>query len=242
MGQVTVLAALGAGFISFISPCVLPLIPAYISFISGLSVEELTTTRKNVLFNRTTANALAFVVGFSLVFILLGASATAVGQFLLRYSALLIRIAGVIIMIFGLHTMGVFHIGLLYKEKRVQTQRKPTGLLGSFLVGLAFAFGWTPCVGPLLAAVLAYAATQETIRQGIFLLAFYSLGMAIPFMLTAIAINSFFRVFNKVKRHFRLVEIFAGLLLIAIGLLLVLNRFSLIAGYLVKWFPWLAVG
>jgi cytochrome c-type biogenesis protein len=243
MEQVGILAAIGAGFISFISPCVLPLVPAYISFISGASVAELQEGKhRSRIFNQVTAKALAFVLGFSLVFIILGASATAVGQLMLENLGIIIRIAGLVIIVFGLHMIGILKIGLLYREKRFQTQSKPTGLLGSFVVGLAFAFGWTPCIGPILAAVLAYAAVQETVGQGIYLLSAYSLGLALPFLITAVAINLFFRLFERIKPHMHKVEIIAGALLIAIGLLLVLDRFTVISGYLVDWFPWLVVG
>src|SRR4051795_2106540 len=184
--NVTLLAAFGAGLLSFISPCVLPLIPGYLSYISGLSLDEMrgasgAAVAPPEVRNRIILSSLAFILGFSIVFVALGASASAIGQFLMSRLTILGRIAGAIIVLFGLHTMGLLRIDWLYQEKRVQTNRRPAGFFGATLVGIAFAFGWTPCIGPILAGILAIAAAQNTIGEGIKLLAAYSAGLAIPF-------------------------------------------------------------
>jgi cytochrome c-type biogenesis protein len=185
-------AAFVAGVLSFVSPCVLPLIPGYLSYISGLSLDEMQGSAQGeaaaaAARRRVIVASLFLVLGFSVVFVSLGAAASAVGQFLLERLRLLSKIAGAVVILFGLHTMGVLRIDWLYSEKRVQVERKPTGAIGAFLVGLAFAFGWTPCIGPILAGILAIAATQDTIGKGVQLLAVYSLGLGVPFLLTAVA-------------------------------------------------------
>ena len=247
--NVTLLAAFGAGLLSFISPCVLPLIPGYLSYISGLSLDEMRgatsgrgstavavaappDARRRVLFA-----SLAFIVGFSLVFIALGASATAIGHFLTREKRLVSRLAGAIVIIFGLHTMGVLRIDWLYQEKRVQTSRKPAGLVGAMLVGIAFAFGWTPCIGPILAGILAIAATRSGVGEGVRLLAAYSLGLAVPFFAAALAINRFFGALTHIRRHYHAIEIASGSLLVVVGLLIFTNRFTVIAQWLSPYLP-----
>ena len=251
--NVTLLAAFGAGLLSFISPCVLPLIPGYLSYVSGLSLDELkggtgavspasagvavaapvsAATRRRVV-----TASLAFILGFSIVFVALGASASALGQFLMSRLTLLNRIAGAIIIIFGLHTMGVLRIEWLYQEKRVQTSRQPAGLVGAMLVGIAFAFGWTPCIGPILAGILAVAAAQETVGDGIRLLSAYSLGLGVPFLATALAIDRFFAAFAKIRRHYHMIEIVSGALLIVIGVLIFTNRFTVLAQWLTPYLP-----
>lgn len=246
MENVSLVAAFVAGFLSFISPCVLPLIPGYLSYISGITVEEMrgasgggavAVAAPPAARRRVLVTSLAFVLGFSLVFVSLGASASAVGQFLMEELSLLGKIAGAIIIVFGLHTMGVLKIGWLYAEKRVQTTKKPAGPLGAVLVGVAFAFGWTPCIGPILAAILAVAAAQETVGQGVQLLAVYSLGLGIPFIATSLAINQFFAAFAKIRRYYHAVEIASGALLVAIGVLIFTNRFTVIAQYLTPYLP-----
>jgi cytochrome c-type biogenesis protein len=244
--HVTLLAAFGAGLLSFISPCVLPLIPGYLSYISGLSVDEMrgvTTTQTGVVRTasatreRVVLSSLAFILGFSLVFVSLGASASAIGHFLLSRLTLLGKIAGVIIIVFGLHTMGLLRIDWLYREKRVQAPRKPAGFIGAVLVGIAFAFGWTPCIGPILAGILAVAATQDTVVHGVRLLAVYSLGLAVPFFATALAMNRFFAAFAKIRRHYHAIEVASGALLVIIGALIFTNRFTLLAQWLTPYLP-----
>jgi cytochrome c-type biogenesis protein len=242
MTNVTLLAAFLAGVLSFISPCVLPLIPGYLSFVSGITLEEMRgggtlaaptpgARRKAVI------ASLAFVLGFSLVFISLGASATALGAYLMERLTVLGKIAGIIIILFGLHMMGVLRIGWLYSEKRVQTQKKPAGFFGAMVVGVAFAFGWTPCIGPILAAILAVAAAQESVGQGVKLLAVYSLGLGIPFIATSLAINQFFAASARIRKHYHAIEVVSGALLVIVGVLIFTNRFTIIAQYLSPFLP-----
>jgi cytochrome c-type biogenesis protein len=237
--HVSLLAAFVAGFLSFISPCVLPLVPGYLSFISGVTLEEMRggAQRPVVARRQVVAASFAFVLGFSLVFIALGASATAIGQFVMDRLSILGKIAGVLIVIFGLHMMGVFRIGWLYTEKRVQTAKKPTGPLGALLVGVAFAFGWTPCIGPILAGILAIAAAQERVGEGVRLLAVYSLGLGVPFIATSLAVNHFFAAFARVRRFYHAIEVASGALLVAIGILIFTDRFTLIAQFLTPYLP-----
>ena len=171
----------------------------------------------------------------------LGAAASAIGQFLLAPGTgrlrLLTKVAGAVVILFGLHTMGVLRIGWLYSEKRVQVEQKPRGVAGAFVVGLAFAFGWTPCIGPILAGILAIAGSQETVGQGIRLLAVYSLGLGVPFLITALAINQFFTAFARIRRHYHAIEVVSGLLLVAIGVLIFTDQFTLIARWLTPYLP-----
>jgi cytochrome c-type biogenesis protein len=241
--NISVLAAFTAGVISFISPCVLPLIPGYLSFISGVSMEEMRGgDKKSEALRKVSLNTAFFVLGFSVVFVALGASATFIGEFLLSKLSLFNKIAGVIIVILGLHIMGVFRISFLNYEKRFHAKSKPLGPLGSFVVGLAFAFGWTPCIGPILGGCLLMACNQDTMGKGIVLLSSYSLGLGIPFFITAVSFNTFLGVFGWVKKHFRTVEIISGLLLVAIGVLMFIGSFGYIAGVLNQWLPWLQGG
>jgi cytochrome c-type biogenesis protein len=242
MENVTILAAFTAGIISFISPCVLPLIPGYLSFISGLSIDEMRDGGRKSALKKVSTNTLLFVLGFSVVFTAMGASATFVGEFLLTKLPLLNKIAGVIIMLLGLHIMGVFKLSFLNYEKRFHTRSKPLGPLGSFVVGLAFAFGWTPCIGPILGGGLLLACNQDTVLQGTTLLFAYSLGLGIPFFITAVSFSTFLGFFGWMKKHFRTIEILAGLLLLAIGFLIFIGSFSHIAALMGKWFPFLEGG
>ena len=249
--NVTLLAAFGAGLLSFISPCVLPLVPGYLSYISGLSLDEMrgpaatpggtgagVAVVPSVAARRQVVLAsLAFILGFSLVFIPLGAAATAVGQFLTGQLPLLGRIAGAIIIIFGLHTMGVLRIEWLYQEKRVHSSRKPSGIVGALLVGMAFAFGWTPCLGPILAGILFVAGSRETVEEGVQLLSAYSLGLGLPFFATALAINRFFTALGRIRRYYHTIEIVSGALLVAIGLLIFTNKFTILAQWLTPYLP-----
>jgi cytochrome c-type biogenesis protein len=231
MDNVGLISAFVAGVASFVSPCVLPLVPGYISFISGVSLDRLRqgqteATRRNVILT-----SLIFIAGFSTIFILLGASATYAGRFLLQNKILFNRIAGILIIIFGLHVAGLFQIKFLNYEKRFNMDRKPVGILSSFVVGLAFAAGWTPCIGPILATILIVASNQHSSGQGILLLSSYSLGLAIPFFLTAIALNSFFNFFSWLKRHYRAIEYASGGLLVGLGVMVMTNQFTRLASY-----------
>jgi cytochrome c-type biogenesis protein len=241
MENVTLFAAFVAGVLSFVSPCVLPLIPGYLSFVSGVSLDEMrsgavvgtaTNTRRKAV-----VSSIAFVLGFSLVFISLGASATALGGFLMERLTLLGKVAGVIIILFGLHMMGILRIGWLYSEKRMHTSRKPAGFFGAMVVGIAFAFGWTPCIGPILAAILAVAGTQESVADGVKLLAVYSAGLGVPFIATSLAINKFFAASARIRRHYHTIEVVSGVLLVCVGVLIFTNRFTIIAQYLTPYLP-----
>lgn len=245
--NVTLLAAFGAGVLSFISPCVLPLIPGYLSYVSGLSLDDLkagaittegaSAAAQSDARRRVIIASLAFILGFSLVFVSLGASASFVGQFLMSRLTLLGRIAGAIIIIFGLHTMGVFRIEWLYQDTRVQSTRRPAGFFGAILVGIAFAFGWTPCIGPILAGILAIAAAQDTVGDGVRLLSAYSLGLGVPFFATALAINRFFAAVARIRRYYHAIEVVSGALLVVIGVLIFTNKFTIIAQWLTPYLP-----
>jgi cytochrome c-type biogenesis protein len=239
--SISITAAVAAGLISFISPCVLPIVPGYLSFISGINVAQLKGAEAPAgLVRRVALTSVAFVLGFSTVFVALGAAATLVGYYLQQYKRELGIVGGVVIIVLGLHTAGILKIKWLLYEKKAAVASQPLGLLGAYVVGLAFAFGWTPCIGPILGAILLYAAQQETVGQGVVLLAAYSAGLGIPFVLSALAINGFFAAFGRLRRHMQAVEYVAGALLVGVGLLLVTDRLTLIAQYFVKVFPSLA--
>ncbi|HQT90703.1 MAG TPA: cytochrome c biogenesis protein CcdA [Candidatus Kryptobacter bacterium] len=238
MENVSILTAFLFGIISFISPCVLPIVPGYLSFISGYSFDELVSSSRADLFKRVTLNSILFILGFSVIFVALGASATVVGQFLVEKLDLFSKIAGVIIIIFGLHMTGIFKIKFLNYEKKFHSDKK-IGPLGSFVAGLAFAFGWTPCIGPVLAAILTIAAQQSTVGKGIILLSVYSLGLGIPFLVTSLSINAFLAFFRRFSKYIRWVEVTGGVLLIIVGILIMTNNLTVLSGYFAKWFPFL---
>lgn len=226
-------AALLGGLVSFLSPCVLPLVPGYVSFMSGLSLEELSGGGDDKSRMRHAGwESLFFVAGFSLVFTLLGATATSIGRLLAEQAAVVAKIAGTVVVLFGLHMTGLVPIKWLYYQKRANTGAFKAGYAGSFFMGLAFAFGWTPCIGPILSSILALAATRETVGQGMSLLFVYSLGLGIPFIATAFAIGAFMRFFARYKKHIRAGEIVAGALVIAIGLLIFFDKLKLLNRYL----------
>ncbi len=225
------IAAFLAGVISFLSPCVLPLVPGYVSLISGVGVEELKAEDRKLL-SKVMFHSLMFVVGFSIVFILLGAVATSVGQLLVQYKRYLSYAAGVIIIIFGLHLTGLVPIKYLYTDTRMHNLKGGSTPWGAFIIGFAFAFGWTPCIGPILAVILGFAASQESVMQGVGLLAVYSLGLAVPFLLTSLGVERFLRFYGRFRRHLHTVEVVSGVLLIAIGVLIFLRKFTVLSGYL----------
>ncbi|MBI4551013.1 MAG: cytochrome c biogenesis protein CcdA, partial [Candidatus Latescibacteria bacterium] len=221
MEQVTLFAAFLGGILSFVSPCVLPLVPAYISFISGVSIEQIIDREEHARHLKAVLiSSACFIIGFSAVFVALGATATILGRVLLARLDVLAKIAGAVIIVFGVHTTGLIQIPWLNREKRLQSRDTPAGALGSFVVGLAFAFGWTPCIGPILAAILVMAGAQESVGQGILLLSIYSLGLGVPFLLTGLATNTFLGMFSRIKRYFKAVELISGLFLIVVGLLI----------------------
>ncbi len=240
--HVSVFAAFVAGVLSFLSPCVLPLVPAYISFMSGVSIEDLRHGDRRDVLGKTVITAIAFILGFSVVFVLLGATATTVGKLLLSKMVLISKIAGIIVIILGLHFLGLFKKSLqfLNYEKRFHVKNIQPGIVGAFVIGLAFAFGWTPCIGPILGPILFLAGGQDTVWKGIFLLCVYSLGLGVPFLITAIATHNLLNLFDKVKRHFQVLEIISGVFLIFIGVLMFTGQFSILATRLIQWFPWLA--
>ncbi|HEY8197539.1 MAG TPA: cytochrome c biogenesis protein CcdA [Gemmatimonadales bacterium] len=221
------LVAFFAGLLSFLSPCVLPLVPSYVGFITGMTLPEVTGRRRTAL-----THALLFVAGFSLVFVLLGASATALGRALNYYQVWLQRVGGVLIILFGLLCLGAFKVGLLTGERRIHLERKPVGYLGSLLVGMAFAAGWTPCIGPVLGGILGLAATANDVTRGMQLLAAYSAGLALPFLIAAVAVESFLDWFQRFRRFLPWVMRVSGVMLIVIGVLLVTGEFTRLAGWL----------
>ncbi len=230
--EVTYLGAFVAGLLSFLSPCVLPLIPSYITYITGLSFADLQDQHPSHLIRRKTLiHSVAFILGFTTVFVLLGASATYLGSFLHTHAALIRKIGGILVVLLGAHVAGLLPIRLLLGEKRISIRNRPAGFAGSFLVGIAFATGWTPCIGPILAAILMVAATEEKVYQGILLLLLYSLGLGIPFFLSSLAMNQFLDVFNRFKRHIRTFEIITGIFLMIIGILIYSNWLSRLSGY-----------
>jgi cytochrome c-type biogenesis protein len=225
------MAAFLAGLLSFLSPCVLPLVPGYVSVISGTGATELEAEQRRL--RRTVMlNSVMFILGFSIVFITLGAVATTVGQAIARYKSLLTDIAGVVVIIFGLHLAGLLKIKALYADKRLHNVKGNGSALGAFVIGFAFAFGWTPCVGPILAAILLLAGSQDSVSKGIALLAVYSLGLAVPFLLTSLGIERFLHFYGGFRRHLHKVEVASGVLLIAIGALIFTRHFTILSGYL----------
>ncbi|RLL51539.1 cytochrome c biogenesis protein CcdA [Mariprofundus sp. EBB-1] len=243
MIEVTWAGALLAGLLSFLSPCVLPLVPAYLSYISGVSVDELRQHDEASagVRRRALMQSLWFVSGFSLVFIALGASATLLGQWMLSHMDMLGKVAGAIIVVFGLHYTGLIRIQLLMMDARFDAGGVNSNKgIGALILGSAFAFGWTPCIGPILGAILAVAGSQTNMLNGIFLLLAYSLGLAIPFLLAALATDSFLRWSQGFKRHLAIIEKISGVLLIAVGLLIFFGSFSVISAWLIDWFPALA--
>jgi len=225
------IAAFFAGLVSFHSPCVLPLVPGYVSMISGVGIDELKTPKSQLL-RRVMLNSMMFILGFSVVFIALGALSTEVGQLLAVYKNRLAVIAGIIIILFGLHLTGLVPLKALLADKRLHSLKGGSSGWGAFVIGFAFAFGWTPCVGPILAVILTFAAAQDSLVKGIVLLAIYSLGLAVPFLLTSLGIERFLKFYSRFRAHMHALEVASGVLLIGLGGLLALGRFTLISNYL----------
>ncbi len=224
MSQIGYITAFLGGLLSFLSPCVLPLIPSYVSFITGISLEDFKTGDKARIRKLTLINSFAFVLGFSTVFVLLGVSSSYVGKFFALYYDHIRIIGGTIIILFGLYVMGILKLNFLASDKRVHLHAKPRGHFGSFIVGLTFGAGWTPCIGPILGSILLIASTTGSAMQGFYLLLVYSLGLAIPFMATSLAINSFLSHFVAIQRYMKLIMILSGLLLIAFGVILLTDK------------------
>jgi len=223
-------AAFLAGFLSFLSPCVLPLIPAYFTFITGFSLEELTEDRHPEIRKKVVFSTISFVCGFSLIFILMGASASYLGGLIYNYRDTIRIIGGMLIILMGVHLTGIIHIPGLDVEKRIHLEKKPLHFLGIFVIGMAFGAGWSPCIGPLLGSILIIAGSQETVRHGIVLLAIYSAGLALPFIIISVFIHLLLMVIKKASRVLRYVNTAAGILLIIVGLILVTNKLYVLMG------------
>jgi cytochrome c-type biogenesis protein len=229
--------AFAAGLISFLSPCVLPLVPGYISFISGVSFVEIREKDGSMPFlskekRRLLYSSVFFITGFSMVFILLGATATWIGTFISSKISILTKLAGLVIIFFGIYMMGLIRPRFLFKEARFQIKARRFGYAGALLIGAAFAFGWTPCIGPILGGILTFAGTLEKVNQGVFLLLIYSLGLGIPFLLAAIGINQFWRFFNRIKKYLRILEVTSGAVMVILGLMIFTNKLILMPGLL----------
>lgn len=231
--DVSVLIAFSAGLLSFASPCVLPLVPSYITYITGVSFKDLSEGgSKGKLRWLTISHSLLFIMGFSLIFILMGASASYLGQVLIQYQSWIMKVGGVLIIILGIHFTGWITLPFLQMERRFELKQKPLGYLGSFLVGVVFAAGWTPCVGPILSTILLYASTAKSFTTGIVLLAAYSMGLGLPFFVASLAFNTFLSAFDKIKRYMRVIMFVSGVFLIVIGILLLTDLFTTLNNYL----------
>lgn len=224
--------AFSAGLLSFLSPCVLPLIPSYVTFITGLSFEDVTKSRRTAL-----VHALLFILGFTLIFLALGAVATGFGRLLLANRFWLSRIGGTLIIVFGLYLLGVLNIGFLAQDRRVHLHDKPLGYLGTVVVGIAFGAGWSPCIGPILGAILTYTASEADLARGLTLLLAYSMGLAIPFLAAALAVERFLAVFARLRSQMVWVQRIAGVLLIFVGLLLVTNYLAILSTWMQPFTP-----
>jgi cytochrome c-type biogenesis protein len=232
--NISIVGAFFAGLLSFLSPCVLPLIPSYITYITGLSFADLQAEHpSHKVRQQTIIHSLLFIAGFTCVFVILGASASFMGDFLHEHKTAIRRVGGALIVVFGIHVSGIFDIGMLLGEKKLTLHRKPAGYLGSFIVGIVFAAGWTPCIGPILATILAVAATEG---RGVWLLLTYSMGLAIPFFLAALAMHQFLVFFRRFKRHIRMFEIITGVLMVVVGVLIYTNYLSVRSRYTSAWF------
>jgi cytochrome c-type biogenesis protein len=231
MANVTLPAAFAAGLISFLSPCVLPLVPGYVSMISGAGVEELKSPQAQLM-RRVMVNSIAFIIGFSVVFVALGATATELGQTLGMYKHKLATLAGIVIIVFGLHLTGILKIKALYTDARLHGVKGNSTPVGAFVIGFAFAFGWTPCLGPILTAILTLASQEDKLVKGIILLGVYSLGLAVPFLLTSLLMERFLKFYSRFRSHMHALEVASGGLLIALGVLLVMGKFTVISSWL----------
>jgi cytochrome c-type biogenesis protein len=231
--DISLLGAFAAGILSFLSPCVLPLVPSFLTYLTGLTFADLQAEHPTHLVRkRIIIHSLLFIAGFTIVFVLLGASATFIGSYLREHMKIMQKIGAVLIMLFGFHVSGLLPIRMLLGEKRVNIRNKPAGYLGSILVGITFAAGWTPCIGPILASILMVAAAEDTVYRGIILLLVYSLGLGIPFFLSSLAIHHFLTFFNRFKKFIRIFEIVTGIFLIVIGLLIFFDKLTMIQKFI----------
>ena len=221
-----------AGLLSFLSPCVLPLIPSYVSFITGLSIDEVQHSRRVTL-----VHSLLFIAGFTIVFLALGATATVLGRLLVQHRDWVGRIGGVLVIVLGLYLLGVFNISVFAREKRVHIANKPLGYLGTLVVGMAFAAGWTPCIGPILGGVLTYTASSADLNRGLVLLFAYSLGLAVPFLLAALMIDRFMELFQRYRGALVWISRASGVLLVAVGILMITGSMTVLSAWLQRWTP-----
>lgn len=233
---VNILVAFAAGILSFLSPCVLPLIPSYISYITGITFGELTQQAlpKRVRF-LTAVHSLLFIAGFTVVFILLGASFTFLGSFLSKNQDAIKKIGGAIVILFGLHIAGIINLRFLQRERKLEIKTKSIDFLGSFLVGATFSLGWTPCVGPILSSILILSSTSNQISKGVTLLLSYSLGLGLPFFLSGVLINNFLAYFHKIKRYLKAISVVSGLFIVMIGSMILTDYFGALTSYLATW-------
>jgi len=231
--EISIFIAFSAGLLSFVSPCVLPLVPSYLTYITGVSFKDLTDVKATARLRWVTiSHSLLFIIGFSTIFILMGASASYLGQVLVQYQYWIMKGGGILIILLGIHFTGVINVPFLQMEKRFELRKKPLGYVGSFLVGIVFAAGWTPCIGPILSTILIYASTSKSFTTGMLLLTIYSLGLGVPFLLCSLAFNSFLSAFERIKRYMRVITLVSGLFLIAIGILYLTDTFKYISAYL----------
>lgn len=231
--QISLIAAFSAGLLSFVSPCVLPLVPSYISYITGLSVEQLTDASEREKFKKAIVlNSLLFIAGFSSVFIAFGASASLLGQLLITYQEYIRRVGGLLIIVFGLYLLGILNLNFLKMEHRYQFRNRPAGYLGSFVIGIAFAAGWTPCVGPVLGSILLYAGTRDSLLDGVVLLTFYSLGLGLPLFFTALGVDRFLAYFKEVRAYLWGVSTVSGVLLVVVGAMIYANSLTMVTSFL----------
>jgi cytochrome c-type biogenesis protein len=229
MANISLILAFSAGLLSFLSPCVLPLVPAYISYLTGTTVDDSKNKKSNLF---VLYKSIGFVAGFSIIFIIMGASITSIGKVLINNQSTFRRIAGSLIFIFGLHTTGILRIRWFYYEKRLFSFSQTGGILGAILMGMSFAAGWTPCIGPILSSILVYASSMETISRGIILLTAYSLGLAVPFILTALAIESLSSKISRLGKYLSWISILSGSIMILMGILVFTNKIGIISQYL----------
>ena len=238
MLDVTFTSALLAGLVSFISPCVLPIVPPYLAYLAGVSFSEISAEQPTATTSRRIiGSSILFVLGFTTVFVMLGASASFIGKSVTQYFDVLATIAGIVIIIMGLHFLGLLRIGLLYREARIQIVKKPATIWSAYVIGLAFAFGWTPCVGPVLAAILFVAGTEDTVARGALLLATYSMGIGIPFILAAIFARQFLGWASRFRKHLGTVEKVMGGMLVLTGILFLTGAMPVIAYWFLETFP-----
>ncbi len=233
--NLSIFVSLSAGLLSFLSPCILPLLPSYISYITGISFERFKEIESNKkLRNIAAIHSLFFILGFSIIFVALGISITYLGSFFGINQVVLRRVGGILVILFGLHITGILNIKFFQFEKKAQLKTRPIGYFGSVLIGMVFAAGWTPCMGPILSSILIYATTSGDIKRAVVLLIFYSLGLGIPFFISSILINNFLLYFNKAKTFMKYIPVISGIFLIIVGILIFTGDFATIVGYFVK--------